>query len=169
MDWKTSVLVVANVTAASDELLAVLAERAEQGPAEFTLLLPATGGDRDGANRALEQALERMRAAGLEVTGSVGDRDPVVAVHEAWDPRRYDEVVVSTLPTGASKWLQIDLPHRIERITDVPVRHVVSKPPEKPRPTYAPPPKSEHMGVLTPLEALGWGGKGQRQDRPAQR
>jgi GABA permease len=169
MDWKTSVLVVANVTAASDELLAVLTERAGEGPAEFTLLLPATGGDRAGAERALDRALERMRDAGLEVSGSIGDRDPVVAVHEAWDPRRYDEVVVSTLPTGASRWLQIDLPHRIERMTDVPVRHVVAKPPPKPRPTYTPPPKPEHHGLLTPLEALGWGGKGQGEDRPARR
>ena len=43
MDWKASVLVVANVTAASDELLAALRERVEKRPAEFTLLLPATG------------------------------------------------------------------------------------------------------------------------------
>jgi GABA permease len=169
MDWKTSVLVVANVTAASDELLAVLSERAARGPAQFMVLLPATGGDSAGARRALDHALERMRAAGLEVTGTVGDPDPVVAVHEQWDPRRYDEIVISTLPTGASRWLQIDLPHRIERICDVPVHHVVSKPPEKPRPTYSPPPKPEHHGLLTPLEALGWGGKGRADDRQAQR
>jgi hypothetical protein len=155
MDWKTSVLVVANVTASSDELLAALEERAARGPTEFTLLVP--GGSAQGAD--LKRALERLRAAGLDVSGKVGDRDPVVAVHEAWDPRRYDEVIVSTLPTGASRWLQIDLPHRIERMCDVPVRHVVSKPPEKPRPTHSPPPKPEHHGLLTPLEVLGWGGK----------
>jgi len=159
MAWKTSVLVVANVTAASDELLAALRERAGEGPAEFMLLLPATGGDSASARGECERAIARMREAGLEVTGKVGDRDPVVAVHEAWDPRRYDEVIVSTLPTGASRWLQIDLPHRIERITDVPVRHVVSKPAEEPRPTYSPPPKPEHHGLFTPLEVLGWGGK----------
>ena len=158
MEWKTSVLVVANVTASSDDLLAALKARADQGPTEFTLLLPATGGDSGGASRELTRALERLRESGLEVSGSVGDRDPVVAVHEAWDPRRYDEVIVSTLPTGASRWLQIDLPHRIERITDAPVRHVVSKPAEEPRPTYSPPPKPEHHGLFTPLEVL-WGGK----------
>jgi hypothetical protein len=49
----------------------------------------------------------------------------VAAVKEAWDPSRFDEVIVSTLPTGASKWLQIDLPHRVERFTGAPVRHVV--------------------------------------------
>ena len=165
MAWKTSVLVVANVTATSDELLAELRERAGRGPVEFTLLLPATGGDRAAAQREMDHALERMRADGLEVNGSVGDRDPVVAVHETWDPRRFDEVIVSTLPTGASRWLQIDLPHRLERITDMPVRHVVSKPKEEPRPTYAPPPKPEHHGLFTPLEVLGWGGKGRSAAR----
>jgi GABA permease len=158
MEWKTSVLVVANVTAASDELLAALIARRNRGPAEFTLLLPASGGDGEAARSALARALERMRAAGLEVEGSVGDRDPVVAVHEAWDPRRYDEVVISTLPTGASRWLQIDLPHRIERLCDVPVHHVVAKPPPAPRPVSPPPPKREHMGLLTPLESLFGGG-----------
>jgi hypothetical protein len=159
MAWKTSVLVVANVTASSDELLAAMRERAAKAPVEFTLLLPAAGGESSGAKRQMERAVERMREAGLEVTGTVGDRDPVVAVHEAWDPRRYDEVVVSTLPTGASRWLQIDLPHRVERITDAPVSHVVAEPPAEPRPTYSPPEKPEHHGLFTPLEVLGWGGK----------
>jgi GABA permease len=169
MAWKTSVLVVANVTAASDELIAALRERAGEGPAEFMLLLPATGGDSAAARGEMQRALERMREAGLEVTGKVGDRDPVVAVHEVWDPRRFDEVVVSTLPTGASRWLQIDLPHRVERLTDVPVRHVVARPKEEPRRTYAPPPKPEHHGLLTPLETLGWSGKRQEQGGPAAR
>jgi hypothetical protein len=162
MDWKTSVLVVANVTAASDDLLAALTARSEQGPAEFTLLLPAAGGNTANARRQLDRALGRMRSAGLEVTGSVGDPDPVVAVHEAWDPRRYDEVVVSTLPTGSSRWLRIDLPHRIERLTDVPVRHVVSSPPPKPAVSSGPPPKRENLGLLTPLVSLGWGRKAER-------
>jgi hypothetical protein len=157
MAWKTSVLVVANVTAASDELVEALCERHRQGACEFTLLLPATGGDAAGARQVLGQALERMHEEGLEVSGVVGDPDPVVAVHEAWDPRRFDDIVISTLPTGASRWLQIDLPHRIERMTDTPVHHVVSRPPTAPHPTSPPPPKPEHLGLLTPLEALGWG------------
>ena len=45
-----------------------------------------------------------------------------------WDPAKFDEIVVSTLPTGTSKWLQIDLPHRVERITGMPVEHVVASP-----------------------------------------
>jgi len=156
MAWKTSVLVVANVTAASDDLIAALGERAEKGPAEFTLLLPASGGDSESAHREMERALDRMREAGLEAKGMVGDRDPVVAVVEAWDPRRYDEVLVSTLPSGTSRWLQIDLPHRIARFTGVPVTHVVADELARHAPTGEPPPAHERPGVLSPLTVLTW-------------
>jgi hypothetical protein len=47
-------------------------------------------------------------------------------VSEAWDPAHYDEIIVSTLPTGVSRWLQVDLPHRIAKLTDAPVAHVVA-------------------------------------------
>jgi len=50
-----------------------------------------------------------------------------VAVSEAWDPARYDEIIVSTLPTGVSRWLQIDLPRQVAKLTDAPVAHVVAK------------------------------------------
>ena len=126
MAWKTCVLVVANQTADSDELLRRLKAR---GEAEFTLLLPALpGAVRDESRRRLDQVLESMREAGLEVQGMIGDSSPLTAVRETWDPGKYDEVVVSTLPTGVSKWLQIDLPHQVERVTGVPCEHVVAAP-----------------------------------------
>jgi hypothetical protein len=150
MAWEFSLLVVANVTAGSDELIDCLRERAAQGACRFTLVMPAPGAD---APARLEEALERMRAAGLEnVEGIVGDPDPVVAVMEAWDPMRFDEIVVSTLPTGSSRWLGLDLPHRLERLTSVPVRHVVSRPVREVTP--GPPPEHpEQYGVLSPLAA----------------
>lgn len=159
MAWKFSVLVVANVTADSDALLEALRARAERDPLSIDLLVPATGGGRAGreaAGRKLAAALQRMHEAGLEAEGSVGDPDPVAAVHEAWDPRKWDEIFVSTLPTAASKWLQVDLPHRVERITGVPVTHVVVEEPKPPAPTV-PAPKHEKFGLLSPLRVLGWG------------
>jgi hypothetical protein len=156
MAWKFNVLVVANVTAASDELLAALKRRSERGACGFTLLVPATGGGREGretAEKRLEAALERMRAAGLEVEGMVGDADPVIAVHDTWDPRRFDEIVISTLPTGASRWLAVDLPHRVEKITGVQVEHVVAAEPRAPVQTE-PAPEPDRYGVLAPLAAI---------------
>jgi hypothetical protein len=129
MDWKTNVLVIANRTADSAELLDVLRARAERGPVAFTLLLPRNGTDRPAAELALEASLARIRETGLTVDGQVGDSDPLVAVQEAWDPCRFDEVIVSTLPTHSSRWLLIDLPHRVARITGASVTHVVAAQP----------------------------------------
>ncbi len=161
MAWKTSVLVIANQTAPSDELLDHLRERAAAGPTRFHLVVPATPyhsgvpSGRDKARKNLDRALARLRKAGLEVTGEVGDSDPVTAVQEAWDPRRYDEVVVSTLATGASRWLRIDAPRRVERLTGARVDHVVAG--QRREYETVPPPEHDHHGLLTPLAALPWG------------
>ena len=165
MPWKYSVLVVANVTASSDELLEALRTRASADPTRFTLLVPATGGGRGGREAAearLEQALERLREAGLEVDGVVGDSDPVAAVHEVWDPKEFDEIVVSTLATGASKWLQVDTPRRIERMTGVSVTHVVARERREQQPG-APPPEHDRWGVLSPLQPLAWSEERERE------
>ncbi|HEX8856258.1 MAG TPA: NAD-dependent malic enzyme [Thermoleophilaceae bacterium] len=56
----------------------------------------------------------------------LGDPDPALAVQQLWDPQRFDEVIVSTLPARISPWLKLDLPRRVERITGRPVRHVTA-------------------------------------------
>jgi hypothetical protein len=166
MPWKYSVLVIANVTAGSGELLDALRRRAEESPVRFTLLVPATGGGRGGREAAearLDAALERMQAAGLEVQGRVGDSDPVAAVYDVWDPRTWDEIVVATLSGEASRWLEIDLPRRVERITGMPVIHVVANEPRRP-PAGTPPPEHDRWGVLAPLQPLSWGTERDRAD-----
>lgn len=133
---KARVLVVANRTAESPELLEALRRRAAEGPVAFTLLVPATphgvawavdmhsGGEE--AEDHMQHAVEGLRAAGLEVIeGKVGDPDPVAAVEDAVNFADYDEIVVSTLPARVSKWLKLDLPHRVERVTGLPVTHVI--------------------------------------------
>jgi hypothetical protein len=150
MAWEFHVLVVANVTATSDELLTALRERAEQGACRFTLVMPRSGGD---ARESLDRALEAMRGAGLgKVDGRSGDPDPVVAAMDVWDPMQFDEIVVSTLPTGVSRWLGLDLPRRLEKLTGVTVRHVVSEPPRQDV-RWERPPEHDDYGVLSPLAA----------------
>jgi hypothetical protein len=151
MAWEFSLLVVANVTAGSDELVDALRDRAAQGTCAFTLVMPASGVE---ARTRLEAALERMREADLDIEGRVGDPDPIVAVMDVWDPMKFDEIIVSTLPTGSSRWMGIDLPHRLEKLTSVPVLHVVSKPPQAEAPTGPPPEQPQKMGVLAALGAL---------------
>ena len=130
MDDAARVLVLANRTAGSPQLREALLKRRERGPIAVTLLVPAAwepqdphGGVETGRRRVRE-ALADLRDTGLEVHCRVGDPDPVTALREAWDPDRYDEVIVSTLPGRVSRWLQIDLPRRAGRITGVPVTHV---------------------------------------------
>jgi hypothetical protein len=134
---RADVLVVANRTAGSPELLEALKERASRGEVKFHLLVPATphgvawaadmhsgGGEAEGDVRA---AVERLRAEGLEVDdGKVGDPDPVAAVEDAVNFKDFDEIIVSTLPKHLSKWLRIDLPHRVEHATGKPVTHVTA-------------------------------------------
>lgn len=152
MAWEFSLLVVANVTAGSDELIDCLRDRAAQGACRFTLVMPASGAE---ARTRLEDALERMREAGVDnLDGCVGDPDPIVAVMDIWDPMKFDEIIVSTLPTGSSRWLGLDLPHRLEKLTSVPVRHVVSKPPPAEPQAGPPPEQPQKMGVLAALGAL---------------
>jgi hypothetical protein len=130
MDDAARVLVLANRTADSPQLRAALLERREQGPIAVTLLVPAAWeaqdphGGMETGRRRVRAALDRLRDTGLDVQCRLGDPDPVAALRDAWDPDRYDEVIVSTLPSRVSKWLQIDLPRRAGRITGVPVRHV---------------------------------------------
>ena len=135
MSDKAKVLVVANRTAESDELLEALKARAERGPAVFTLLVPATphgvswaadmhSGEGE-ATQHLDRAVERYRAAGLEVAEcKVGDPDPVACVEDAVNFADFDEVIVSTLPKHLSKWLKLDLPSRVGRVTGLPTTHV---------------------------------------------
>ncbi len=57
------------------------------------------------------------------------DADPLIAVTEAWDPKHYDEILISTLPMKFSKWMHAGLPERVSKLTGALVTHVVSQPP----------------------------------------
>src|SRR3954467_5164865 len=130
------VLVVATRTAACSELVDVLADRAEQDQATFSLLVPATpygwawladmysGGVEAG--RPMKAAPDRYAEVGLEVdSAQLGDPDPVAAVMDAVHFASYDEIIVCTLPRHLSKWLRVSLPHRLSSVTGLPVTQVV--------------------------------------------
>jgi hypothetical protein len=159
MPWTQHLLVVANVTLGTEELLNLLKGRAERAPTAIHLVVPVTplGGERESGAQRLQDALTQLRGAGLEADGVIGHGDPFLAVMDVWDPRRYDEIIVFTLPIGVSKWLHAGLPERIERVTGALVTHVVAQPPVH-GPEKSPPPPHEDHGILSPLTVLGWGG-----------
>ena len=129
------ILVVANKTAESPDLLEAM--KAKGLDNEYVLVVPAGEGRleraadpdaaRDHTQPHLEAALAKMRAEGLKVEGSVGDTDPAAAVQDAANFAQFDEIIVSTLPLHASKWLKMDLPSKAERATGLPVTHVETK------------------------------------------
>ena len=157
---KANVLVVANRTAASDDLLDALRARAGRTPARFELLVPPSRpgpAGREDARRQVEAALARYEEFGLEAEGRVGDdADPVIAVIEAYDPARHDEIVVSTLPASISRWMMIDGPARIGRATNALVWHVVAREPRR-APVPVAVQERRSYGLLAPLVALGYG------------
>jgi hypothetical protein len=130
------VLVVANRTAESPELLEALKKRAGEGDCSFTLLVPSTphgvawaadmhaGGDEAEQHR--RAFLDELREEGLNVDDAkVGDPDPLAAICDECNFGEYDELIVSTLPLHISKWLRVDLPRKAKAATGLPVTHIV--------------------------------------------
>lgn len=135
-------LVVAHQTASSPELIDRVRGLARTDlSAEFVLLVPATatqhllgwmeGGAAEVASRMAESAMGRFEETGATVIRSaVVDASPLIAIEGelAEHPGEYDGIVICTLPTGVSRWLRLDLPHRAERKFSLPVIHVVAQP-----------------------------------------
>jgi hypothetical protein len=120
------VLVVAHKTAATPALIDAVRDRAQRGPAAFTLLVPnpahgleaiLDSGNHDEtteAHQVLELALPLLEdAAGGPVEGMVGDPSPMNAIQDAINIHGFDEVIISTLPARVSKWLKLDLPSKV--------------------------------------------------------
>jgi hypothetical protein len=120
-----SVLIVAHRTAATTPLLDAVRERAGRGPARFTLVVPNSprglhrlidpeDTDPKSAREVLDAALPLLSdAAGSRVEGLVGDPNPLNAVADAVNTRGFDEIIISTLPHTVSRWLRLDLPHKV--------------------------------------------------------
>jgi hypothetical protein len=127
-----SYLIVANQTLTSESLREAISARLADGPLRAHVVVPMSAGagrlswDDEGKSRAtaqarLEEMLERLKGMGVEADGEVGDRDPVAAVRDALRGRQVDEVVLSTLPPGISRWLGQDIPSKLRHNVSVPV------------------------------------------------
>ena len=150
------ILLIANQTIGGDHLADAIRERMAAGELELTLLVPAThrtafvvamaeafavqggiepptpapGEDPDAEGR-LAAGLDWLGNLGVPATGLVGEHDPFRAVRDYLAGHACDEIIISTLPSGLSKWLHQDLPHRLEHGTDVPVTVVSASHPQE--------------------------------------
>lgn len=135
MSEPAHVLVVAHQTAATPALLDAVRERSRRGPATFHLVVPRSAHGmhkvvdpqdvgEDEANEVLVSALPKLsEAAGTEVSGDLGDAEPLMAIQDAVNLGEYDEIIISTLPRRVSRWLKLDLVSKT-RALGLPVTHV---------------------------------------------
>ena len=123
-----NVLVLASQTVGGRNLIETLERRSTSSPHRFTVILPPTGADDETAQERLDNTLDELRKAGLDVTGYVAEPDPFNSVLNALGHHPADEIVVSTLPESKSRWMRGDLIDRLRRATARPVEHVVSDP-----------------------------------------
>lgn len=122
-----NVLVIANQTVVSDELLDRIRTRAAEGPASFLIVSPqGDGEEHTDADRRLRRALTELRGEGIDAHGQIVHPDPYTAAKHALHDERIDEIMVSTFPGERSGWLRRDLVQRLRKDTGLPVHHVVS-------------------------------------------
>jgi hypothetical protein len=147
-------LVIANQTLAEAELTEAIRQRLEAGPSSFYLLVPNTdhgdlaarlargapiapaAGDAtvdvlatEHAQHRLGQLMDDLRRldADVDVDGDLGDADPLKAATELLERQQFDEIILSTLPQPISRWLGMDLPHRLQRHSGLPVTTIITK------------------------------------------
>ncbi len=70
--------------------------------------------EQDGADR-LDSVLRALEAEGVRATGRVYCVDPLAAVERELERHLVDEIIVSTKARAISRWLGVDLPHRLAR------------------------------------------------------
>jgi hypothetical protein len=132
------ILVIANETVASNQLLEAVRGEAAAGVDLVTVLAPVNappGGyvvyedtRRAAAGRRLNRTLDALHEAGISAHGLVVDTSPVDAVKDALaqlEPPP-DRIVVSTHPKEKSGWLRRNVVDKIrEAAGDTPVEHEV--------------------------------------------
>jgi hypothetical protein len=131
-------LVIANRTLCEQHLLDEVHRRRLADPGcRFHLIVPASHPTSavteeqcwHEAEHRLAEALDLLAVAGISATGEVGDANPVYAVGDVLlrELGRFDEIILSTLPVGMSKWLSQNMIRRLKRSTGLPVTHVIAE------------------------------------------
>ena len=132
-----SYMVVGNQTLDSPELAEAIRQRIGAEDSTFYLVVPATRisrgltWDEDEARAAAQErmtaTINRFHATGAQFSGEVGCEDPIQATRDALRGREVDEVILSTLPPGISRWLGQDVPSKLKGSIEVPVSVVTSQ------------------------------------------
>ncbi|AWT56301.1 amino acid permease [Mycolicibacterium smegmatis] len=136
------VLVLANQTVESDELLDELRLIGADRDTTYYVVVPASPIDtgvasthgpldiseatQQAAQERLDSTLATLRSEDFEATGTLGEYRPLRALAKAVETFRPDQIVISTLPPEESVWQRFDVVDRARAEHHLPVTHVVS-------------------------------------------
>jgi hypothetical protein len=130
------ILVIANETVGGERLRDEIHSRSEGYDEQVLVVTPALNShlrhwasDEDNARveaqKRLDASLARLRAAGIDAKGEVGDAEPVQAMEDALRLFGADEIIISTHPEGRSHWLEKGIVETARERFAVPITHVV--------------------------------------------
>jgi hypothetical protein len=143
-------LIIANRTLVSPGLEQLVHECVAAHPCEFHVLVPQAFTPTiyavdpmglidlrlhqttiDYARHEAEERLDHFRETfarqGVLITGEVGCSDPLAAARNVVERLLFDEIIVSTLPPGVSRWLKMDLANRVQRAFELRVTPLVQQ------------------------------------------
>jgi len=130
------ILVIANETVGGGTLRETIRRRSEGSRAEVLVVTPALNTPlkhwasdedqaRDAARERLDSSLARLKEAGIEARGEIGDGEPLQAIEDALRTFGADEIIISTHPEGRSNWLERGVVSGARERFAVPITHVV--------------------------------------------
>jgi Universal stress protein family len=130
------ILVAANETVGGETLRDTIRAQTAGARAEILVVTPALNsplrhwvsdddGAREAAQERLDRSLARLRDAGVEARGEIGDGEPLQAIEDALRTFGADEIIISTHPEGRSHWLERGVVSNARERFDLPITHVV--------------------------------------------
>ncbi len=130
------ILVVANETVGGETLRDTIRERSEGYREQVLVVSPALNtplkhwisdedGARNEAQERLNRSLARLREAGVDARGEIGDGEPLQAIEDALRTFGADEIIISTHPEGRSNWLEKGVVSGARERFVVPITHVI--------------------------------------------
>jgi nucleotide-binding universal stress UspA family protein len=130
------ILVVANETVGGETLRKTIRERSAGFRTQVLVVSPALNSPlkhwvsdedeaREEAQERLDRSLARLREAGVEARGEIGDGEPLQAIEDALRTFGAEEIIISTHPEGRSNWLERGVVSGARERFAVPITHVV--------------------------------------------
>lgn len=123
----THTLIVATQTVNAPDLLERLIARNRSGAHRYTFICPKSGDTpREEIVDRLAATLATLYRDEIDATGQPMSPEPFVAVRNAIEHYRVDDILVSTFAGHRSKWIEDGLLDQITGMTDKPVEHFES-------------------------------------------